>query len=183
MLSVAGRMAKCVPPMLRPMDSPSAAATLRPLQMLTGVVFGGAVMVCAARIAMDAAAPMPSVLAIAVVVLALVGAAVAITMFGYAVPSLPAGLPRENAEATSLRYFSQTTVVRAVLCEVPVLVAFGASLAFSPHSWLPIVIALPGSAALFYLHAWPSPRTAAAVERGLEADGAPSWLSEALGFR
>ena len=32
-------------------------------------------------------------------------------------------------------------------------------------------------------HAWPSPRTAAAVEKGLEAEGAESHLSETLGFR
>ena len=63
------------------------------------------------------------------------------------------------------------------------MLAFAVSFAFTPHSWLTLLIALPGGLALFWIHAWPSPRTAAALEESLEADGAESYLSEVLGFR
>lgn len=172
------------PPRRRSPDSPdSAGATLRPIQMLSASVGMGAPMVTAVRILVDPAAPMPSATAIAVVLITLVGSALLITFVGYTVPSLPAGLPRENAATTSLRYFTSTTTLRTALAEAPVLVAFAASFLFEPHSWLPLLIALPGSLALFWFHGWPSARTAAATERGLEADGAKSWLSETLGFR
>jgi hypothetical protein len=151
--------------------------------MVSAMVGVGALMVTAVRILVDPAAPMPSLLSIGVVLLTLVVSAVLVRAVGYSVPSLPVGLPRENAEVTSLRYFTSTTTLRAALAEAPVLVAFAASFAFSPHSWLPLLIALPGALALFWLHAWPSPRTAAATEAALVADGAESWLSEALGFR
>lgn len=162
--------------------TPSTTTHLRPLQMLTGIIFGGSVMICAARVVIDASAPMPSWWAVGLVVVALFGAAYAINVVGYSVPALPHGLPRENAEGTALRLFSQTTVLRATLAEIPVVVAFFTSFAFSPHSWLTIAVALPGSAALFALHAWPSLRTAERVQEGLEADGARSHLAEALGI-
>ena len=160
-----------------------AAATLRPIQLVCVAVGMGALMITIVRIFVDSSAPFPSVTAIAIVFVALLGAALLITYAVYSVPALPPGLPRENAEATSLRFFASTTVLRTALAEAPVLVAFAVSFAFTPHSWLPLAIALPGALALFWLHAWPSPRTAAATERGLEADGAKSYLSEALGFR
>ena len=162
---------------------PSHKAALRPVQMVSGVVGIGALMLSAVRIAVDPSAPMPSAPAIGIVLLALVGSSVLIRRVGYSVPALPLGLPRENAEATSLRYFTSTTTLRTAIAEAPVLVAFAVSFAFTPHSWLTLLIALPGGLALFWLHAWPSPRTATAVEAGLEADGAESYLSEALGFR
>jgi hypothetical protein len=165
-----------------PFSSPEQAA-LRPIQMVSGIVGMGAVMLSVVRILVDPSAPMPSAWAVGLVLLVLVGSAVLIRVVGYSVPALPHGLPRENAETTSLRFFTSTTTLRSALAEAPVLVAFAASFAFVPHSWLPLVIALPGGIALFWLHAWPSPRTAAAVEEGLEADGAESYLSEALGFR
>lgn len=165
-----------------PFASPERA-TLRPIQMVCVAVGMGAPMLSAVRILVDPAAPMPSPWAVALVLATLVAAAVLIRWVGYAVPSLPLGLPRENAEATSLRYFTSTTTLRTALAEAPVLVAFAASFLFTPHTWLPLLIALPGGFALFWVHAWPSPRTAAAVEAGLEADGAESHLSEALGFR
>lgn len=160
-----------------------AAMTLRPIQLVCVAVGMGALMISVVRILVDPSAPVPSVAAIAIVLVALLGAALLITYVGYSVPALPLGLPRENAETTSLRFFTSTTVLRTALAEAPVLVAFAVSFAFTPHSWLPLAIALPGALALFWLHAWPSPRTAAATERGLEADGAKSYLSEALGFR
>ena len=165
-----------------PFTSPEQAA-LRPIQMVSGIIGGGALMISVARILVDPSAPMPSPWAIALVLLTLVGSAVLIRAVGYSVPALPHGLPRENAEATSLRYFASTTTLRSALAEAPVLVAFAASFAFAPHSWLPLVIALPGGVALFWVHAWPSPRTAAGVQEGLEEDGAESYLGEALGFR
>ena len=124
------------------------------------------------RIIVDPSAPMPSPWAVAIVLATLVGSATLIRCVGYAVPALPHGLPRENAEATSLRYFTSTTILRTALAEAPVLVAFACSFVFTPHSWLTLLIALPGGLALFWIHGWPSPRTAAAVEAGLEADGA-----------
>ena len=166
----------------RPVPS-SAVGTLRTVQMVSGMVGIGALMLSAVRIAVDPAAPMPSWAAVAVVLVVLVGSAVLVRRFGYTVPALPDGLPRENAEATSLRYFTSTTILRAAFAEAPVLVAVAVSFVFTPHSWLTLLIALPGGLALFWLHAWPSPRTAAAVEVGLEAGGAESYLSEALGFR
>lgn len=171
--------------MLGPMSQPthSPAAHLRPIQMVSVIVGMGALMLSAVRILVDPSAPMPSWAATAVVLLSLVASALLITFVGYTVPSLPNGLPRENAETTSLRYFTSTTTLRTALAEAPVLVAFVVSFTFEPHSWLTLLIALPGSLALFWVHAWPSPRTAAAVEKGLEADGAESWLSESLGFR
>lgn len=165
-----------------PFTSPERAA-LRPIQMISGIVGMGALMISAVRILVDPSAPMPSPWAIGLVLLTLVGSAVLIRVVGYSVPALPLGLPRENAETTSLRFFTSTTTLRSAMAEAPVLVAFAASFAFVPHSWLPLLIALPGGIALFWVHAWPSPRTAAAVEEGLEADGAESYLSEALGFR
>lgn len=150
--------------------------------MVSAIVGVGSLMVTAVRIIIDPAAPMPSLLSIAVVLVALVASATSIRMVGYAVPSLPPGLPRENAEATSLRYFTSTTILRTAMAEVPVLVAFLVSFAIEPRSWLPLLIALPGSVALFWLHAWPSPRTAAAMEAALEAGGAKSYLREALGY-
>ena len=165
-----------------PFTSPERAA-LRPIQMVSGIVGAGALMVSAVRVLVDPSAPMPSPWAVALVLLTLVASAVLIRAVGYSVPALPHGLARENAETTSLRYFTSTTTLRSALAEAPVLVAFAASFAFQPHSWLPLLIALPGAIALFWVHAWPSPRTAAAIEEGLEADGAESYLSEALGFR
>ena len=163
--------------------SSSALGTLRTVQMVSGMVGIGALMLSAVRIAVDPAAPMPSWPAVAVVLVVLVGSAVLVRRFGYTVPALPQGLPRENAETTSLRYFTSTTILRTAFAEAPVLVAFAVSFVFTPHTWLTLLIALPGGLALFWLHAWPSPRTAAAVEAGLEAEGAKSYLSEALGFR
>ena len=161
----------------------SANAALRPIQMVSVAVGMGALMISAVRIIVDPSAPLPSPWAVALTLVALVGSAALIRYVGYAVPALPHGLPRENAEATSLRYFTSTTTLRTALAEAPVLVAFACSFAFTPHSWLPLLIALPGGLALFWVHGWPSARTAAAVEAGLEADGAESHLSEALGFR
>lgn len=158
-------------------------SSLRPIQMVSAMVAIGAVMITIVRIFVDPSAPMPSLLAIAIVLVALLASAVLIRMFGYTVPALPKDLPREHAISASLRVFTSTTTLRTAIAEVPVLVAFAVSFAFSPHSWLPLVIALPGSLALFWLHAWPSPRTAAATEEALEAEGAESHLSETLGFR
>jgi hypothetical protein len=140
-------------------------------------------MVTAMRILVDPEPVQPSWLAVGIVVAAVIVATAGITLFGYSVPSLPAGLPRENAARTSLRYFGSTTVLRSAIAETPVLVAFAVSFLVSPHSWLPLLVALPVTGALFWWHAWPSPRTAAAVEKGLEAAGAKSHLSETLGFR
>ena len=165
-----------------PFGSPTQAA-LRPVQMVSAMVGVGAVMLSAVLIIVEPAAPMPSALAIAIVLVALVGSALLTRRVGYSVPALPHGLPRENAEGTSLRFFTSTTILRTALAEAPVLVAFAVSFAFTPHTWLTLLIALPGGLALFWIHAWPSPRTAAAVEEGLEADGAESYLSESLGFR
>jgi hypothetical protein len=158
-------------------------AALRPVQMVAGMVGIGALMLSAVRVLVDPAGSMPSWTAVAVVLVVLVGSAVLVRRFGYTVPALPADLPRENAEATSLRYFTSTTILRTAFAEAPVLVAFAASFAFTPRTWVTLLVALPGGLALFWLHAWPSPRTAAVVERGLEAEGAESYLSEALGFR
>ncbi|WP_374968649.1 hypothetical protein [Terrabacter sp. BE26] len=165
-----------------PFASPEHA-TLRPIQLVSVAVGMGALMLSAVRIAVDPSVAVPSAWAVVVVLATLVGSAALIRWVGYAVPSLPHGLPRENAETTSLRYFTSTTTLRTALAEAPVLVAFACSFVFEPHSWLPLLIALPGGLALFWVHGWPSPRTAAAVEAGLEAEGAESWLSESLGFR
>ena len=140
-------------------------------------------MVSATRIMLDPEPVPPSWLAVAIVLASVVAATGVIVVFGYSVPSLPTGLPRENAARTSLHYFGSTTVLRSAVAEMPVLVAFAVSVLVTPHSWLPLLVALPVSAALFWWHAWPSPRTAAAVEKGLEAEGAESHLSETLGFR
>ncbi|HET7397679.1 MAG TPA: hypothetical protein VFJ94_04065, partial [Intrasporangium sp.] len=163
--------------------APSPASALRPVQLVSAAVAMGSLMVTAVRIAVDPRAPMPSVPAVGAVLLALLAAAVLIRRVGYAVPALPLGLPRENAVATSLRFFTSTTTVRTALAESPLLVAFAVSFALEPRSWLPLLIALPGSVALFWLHGWPSPRSAAGTEDGLEAEGAESYLSETLGFR
>ena len=110
------------PPVPSPSPFPSGTqAALRPVQMVSAMVGIGALMLSAVRIIVEPAAPMPSALAVAIVLVVLVGSA--------------------------------------------------------------LLIALPGGLALFWIHAWPSPRTAAAVEEGLEADGAESYLSEVLGFR
>jgi hypothetical protein len=143
----------------------------------------GAVMMTAVRITIEPGAETPSMLAVAIVVAALAVAAALIVVFGYAAPALPLDLPRENAEATSLRYFGSTTVIRSALAEMPTIVAFLVSFAVEPKSWLVMLLALPGTLALFWWHAWPSPRTAAAVETALESQGAESHLSESLGFR
>ena len=174
-------MSESPAPSQQPSGAPDHAA-LRPIQMVSAMVGMGALMLSAVRILVDPSAPMPSPLAIAIVLVTLVGSALLIRRIGYSVPALPHGLPRENAEATSLRFFTSTTILRTALAEAPVLVAFAVSFAFTPHSWLTLLIALPGGLALFWIHAWPSPRTAASVEEGLEADGAESYLSEVLGF-
>lgn len=140
-------------------------------------------MVTAMRVLVDPEPVPPSWLAVGIVLASIVGATALIMLFGYSVPSLPQGLPRENAARTSLRYFGSTTILRSAIAETPVLVAFAVSFLVTPHSWLPLLMALPVTVALFWWHAWPSPRTAAAVERGLEAAGAESHLSETLGFR
>lgn len=151
--------------------------------MVSAMVGMGALMLSAVRVIVEPAAPLPSMLAIAVVLVTLVGSALLIRRVGYSVPALPHGLPPENAQAMSLRFYTSTTILRTALAEAPVLVAFAVSFAFTPHSWLTLLIALPGGLALFWVHAWPSPRTAAALEESLEADGAESHLSEVLGFR
>ncbi|WP_353511004.1 hypothetical protein [Intrasporangium sp.] len=170
-----------------PDDAPAALAALRPLQLLSAAIGMGALMLTATRILVDLPVhtePVPpSWLAVSIVLASVVVATGVIVVFGYSVPSLPTGLPRENAARTSLHYFGSTTVLRSAVAELPVLVAFAVSFLATPHSWLPLLVALPVSAALFWWHAWPSPRTAAAVEKGLEAEGAESHLSETLGFR
>jgi hypothetical protein len=155
---------------------------LRMLQLLTGTIAGGAVLVALARVFIDPAAPWPTWWQLALVVLALLGSAVLLRQVGYAVPALPDGLPQENAAETSVRYFSSTTVLRAALCEAPVFIALFVSV-LPPRSWLPLVLAVPGAVALFWTHAWPSERTATAVAEGLEREGAQSHLVEALGLR
>ncbi|MDV3222713.1 hypothetical protein [Intrasporangium sp.] len=158
-------------------------AALRPLQLVSAAIGIGALMVTAMRVLVDPEPVPPSWLAVGIVLASIVGATALIMLFGYSVPSLPQGLPRENAARTSLRYFGSTTILRSAIAETPVLVAFAVSFLVTPHSWLPLLMALPVTVALFWWHAWPSPRTAAAVERGLEAEGAESHLSETLGFR
>lgn len=169
-------------PAPRPDEGTRAAAVLRPVQLLSAAVGMGALMLTAVRVAVDPSAAMPSAASVAVVLLALLVAALLIRRTAYAVPALPPGLPRENAVATSLRVFTSTTTVCTALAEAPVLVAFAVSLALEPQSWLPLLLALPGALALFWLHGWPSARTAARVEAALEAGGARSHLSETLGF-
>lgn len=176
--------------MLGPMPSPrpsptpdEALAALRPLQLLSAAIGMGALMLSATRIILDPEPVPPSWLAVGIVLASVVVATGVIVIFGYSVPSLPTGLPQENAARTSLHYFGSTTVLRSAVAETPVLVAFAVSFLVTPRSWLPLLVALPVAAALFWWHAWPSPRTAAAVERGLEAEGAESHLSETLGFR
>ena len=110
-------------PSSSPFGSPERAA-LRPIQMVSAMVGMGALMLSAVRVIVEPAAPMPSALAIAIVLVALVGSALLIRRVGYSVPALPHGLPRENAEATSLRFFTSTTILRTALAEAPVLVAF-----------------------------------------------------------
>lgn len=160
----------------------SGVAHLRPIQLVSAAIGIGALMITAMRVLVDPEPTPPSWAAVVVVLVAIVVATALITVYGYSVPSLPDGLPRENAASTSLRYFGQTTVLRSALAQIPVLMAFAASFLFAPHSWLPLLVALPVTLALFWWHAWPTPRTAAAVEKGLEADGAKSHLSETLGF-
>lgn len=159
------------------------AAALRPIQMVSAMVGIGAVMVSVVRILVDPAAPMPSPLAIGIVLAVLLASAVLIRLVGYKVPPLPADISPEQAASASLSTFTSTTTLRTAIAETPVIVAFAVSFALEPRSWLPLLIALPGSIALFWLHAWPSRRTAAALEHSLEADGVESHLSEALGFR
>jgi hypothetical protein len=154
---------------------------LRPLQLLAATIGGGSVLVALARIFMDPTVRMPSVLEVAVVLLTLLGVGLLMNRVGYHVPALPQGLPRENAFETSMRYFSSTTVLRAALAEAPIFVALLLS-ALGTRSWLLLLLALPGVGALFWVHVWPSARTAAAVEGGLEREGAESHLSETLGF-
>ena len=172
-----------------PRSSPSpdrasaALAALRPLQLLSAAIGMGALMITATRILLDPEPVPPSWLAVGIVLASVVAATAVIVVFGYSVPALPTGLPRENAARTSLHYFGSTTVLRSAVAETPVLVAFAVSFLVEPRSWLPLLVALPVTAALFWWHAWPSPRTAAAVEKGLEAEGAESYLSETLGFR
>lgn len=178
-------MAKCAPTYALAMASsraPEAVARLRPLQLLTVTIGGGTVMFTGARIVLDPQVRTPSLVSVVLVLAALVLAALAIRVFGYAVPSLPTGLPRANAFETSLRYFASTTVLRAALSEGPFFVAFFLSL-LEPRSWPLLLLVLPGVGALFWIHAWPSARTAAAVEAGLERDGAQSFLRETLGLR
>ncbi|MDN5797623.1 MAG: hypothetical protein L0H79_18010 [Intrasporangium sp.] len=155
---------------------------LRMLQLLAATIAGGALLVAVARVLVDTAAPWPSWWQLALVVLALLGSALLIRQVGYAVPALPDGLPDEHAAATSVRYFSSTTVLRAAICEVPIFVALFVSI-LPPRTWLPLVLAVPGAAALFWTHAWPSERTVTAVAEGLERAGARSHLAEALGLR
>lgn len=158
-------------------------SALRPIQMVSAMVGIGAVMITVVRIFVDPSAPVPSLVAIAIVLVALVASAVLIRLVGYTVPALPADTSPEHAASASLRAFTSTTTLRTAIAEAPVLVAFAVSFTFVPHSWLPLLIALPGALALWWLHAWPSARTAAALEDALERDGAESHLSETLGFR
>jgi len=160
----------------------SGVVHLRPIQLTSAAIGIGFLMITSMRVLVDPEPTPPSWAAMAVVLASIVVATALITVFGYSVPSLPQGLPRENAAHTSLRYFGQTTVLRSALAEIPVLVAFAVSFLFTPRSWLPLLVALPVTLALFWWHAWPTPRTAAAVEKGLEEDGAESHLSETLGF-
>lgn len=165
------------------LEPQSPQSALRPVQMVSAMVGIGAVMVTVVRIFVDPSAPMPSLPAIAVVLVALIASAVLIRLVGYSVSPLPAGLSGEQAASASLRSYTSTTTLRTAIAEAPVLIAFAVSFTFQPHSWLPLLIALPGALALWWLHAWPSPRTAAALEQVLEADGTESHLSESLGFR
>ncbi len=158
-------------------------SALRPIQMVSAMVGIGAVMITVVRIFVDPSAPMPSVAAILIVLVALVASAVLIRLVGYTVPALPPSITPEQAASASLRAYTSTTTLRTAIAEAPVLVAFAVSFTFQPHSWLPLLIALPGALALWWLHAWPSARTAAALEDALEREGGESHLSETLGFR
>ncbi|MDN5791108.1 MAG: hypothetical protein L0H25_09610, partial [Micrococcales bacterium] len=119
--------------------APDAVARLRPMQLLTLTIGAGTVMFTGARVVVETQVRTPPALFIVVVLVALLGAAAAIRLFGYSVPALPTGLPRENAVETSLRYFASTTVLRAALSEAPFFVAFFLSL-LEPCSWLLVLV-------------------------------------------
>ena len=166
-----------------PFASPESAA-LRPIQMVSVAVGMGALMLSAVRILVDPSAPMPSPWAVGIVLATLVASATLIRYVGYAVPALPHGLPRENAETTSLRYFTSTTTLRTALAEAPVLVAFACSFVFTPHSWLTAAHRAAGRPGALL-----DPRVAVGRARlplsrpASRPTARESWLSEALGFR
>lgn len=158
---------------------PDKRDELRALKFVVGALAGGPVAISIVRVFVEPEVNYPSVWAIVIVAVALVGAAAALRFTGYNLPSLPTGLPVANAAATSVREFSSSTILRAAICEVPMIVAVLVSFALPPRSWLPLLLALPGSLLLFWLHAWPGTRTVAACEHALERDGAKSYLAEA----
>lgn len=161
---------------------PDKRDELRALKFVVGALAAGPVMVGIVRVFVEPEVVSPSALAVIVAVVALLGAALAVRYIGYNLPALPGGLPVANAATTSVREFSSSTILRAAICEVPMIIAVLISFALPPRSWLPLLVALPGSLLLFWLHAWPSPRTVAASEEALERDGAKSYLGEAFGM-
>lgn len=164
-------------------DAPPPEELLRPLKFVCVAVISGAVMMTVVRAFVDPEPVLPSMTAIVVTLACVALATAGITVAGYSAPALPLGLTQEQAWRTSMRYFASTTIARAALSEAPVVVAFVLSFAVEPRSWLLLLVALPAALGLFWWHVWPSARTAAAVEVGLESEGADSHLSETLGFR
>ena len=154
------RVARSV--VLYPFGSPERAA-LRPIQMVSAMVGMGALMLSGRagdrRARRDAVRPGHRHRARGARRVGACSSAGSAT----SVPALPHGPAAGERRGDEPALLHLDDDLRTALAEAPVLVAFAVSFAFTPHSWLTLLIALPGGLALFWVHAWPSPRTAAAL--------------------
>lgn len=118
--------------------------------------------------------PWVAAAAIGAVVLAWVLAQAA----GYRVAPLAPGDDRTVA----LGRYQQSTLVRFVLTEVPIIVGIAATFVLPYGVWTYVAILVVGLPSMF-LHVWPTRRTVDKVATRLESGGVPSGLREAFGHR
>lgn len=97
---------------------------------------------------------------------------------GYRVAPLVPG----DDTAVALRRYQQSTLVRFVLTEVPIILGIATVFVLPYGVWTYVVVLVVGLPSMF-LHVWPTRRAVDRVATRLESKGVPSGLREAFGHR
>ncbi|WP_020575592.1 hypothetical protein [Actinopolymorpha alba] len=114
---------------------------------------------------------------VAILVLALAAFVLAESV-GFAVPAIPAGTPREEAQGTAVNAWRARTMLRFAIVEtVPMI---GLVLSFVTLSRWPYLLALVLGLPLLAYELLPTRRTIAKLQAQLERDGGVSYLPEGL---
>jgi hypothetical protein len=167
------------------MTSKTPARPLTAARRLTLALAGGVVLIAVAlglAVSDDSARPGQTLPIWPYVVIVAFAALIALVvqLYGYRVPTLPAGLPAEEARERGLQAFTQSMVIRFALCESVALVSIALTFVASPRSVQTYY--LGGAAALILMayHVWPGQQVVGRVQQGLDREGGHSDLVTAL---